>query len=189
MIVLLRHGRTASNAAGLLLGRADPELDDLGRVQAEAAGRLLGPVDRVITSPLRRTTETAGFIDGPVEPDERWLELDYGDWDERPVADVTPDEWSAWRRDLDFAPPNGESLAQLAGRVKSALAELAAGSGGETVVVVTHVSPIKAAVTHAMGAEDRAVWNLFVGQASISRIRRGGGALVLEQFNDTSHWD
>ena len=73
--------------------------------------------------------------------------------------------------------------------MKSALDDLVAESDGGTTVVVTHVSPIKAAVTHAMGAPDGAVWKLFVAQASISRLRVAGRGLVLQQFNDVSHYE
>ena len=59
MLIIVRHGRTAANASGLLLGRADPELDELGRRQAAAVAAALPPVDRVVASPLRRAQETA----------------------------------------------------------------------------------------------------------------------------------
>ena len=193
MIVLLRHGRTEANASGLLLGRADPVLDAEGRRQAEAAAASLGPVDLVVSSPLARTRETADFFDAPVEVDDRWIELDYGQWDERPVADVTREEWIAWRSDVEFAPPDGESLGALGRRVREAMGDLAVRAAHDTVVVTTHVSPIKAAVAHVLDAGDEATWNLFVAQASLSRVRvapsRGVTAgFVLEQFNDVSHY-
>jgi broad specificity phosphatase PhoE len=188
MIALLRHGRTEANASGLLLGRADPVLDPEGLRQAELAAEAIGDVDLVVSSPLQRTRETADFFDAPIEVDERWIELDYGEWDERPVADVTADEWAQWRRDVEFAPPAGESLASLGRRVRSAMTDLAERAKGERVVVVTHVSPIKAAVAHVMDAGDGATWKLFVAQASITRLRVAPGGFVLEQFNDVSHY-
>ncbi len=108
MIIVVRHGRTASNASGLLLGHADPPLDDLGRAQAAAVGVAVGRVDRVVTSPLERTRATAACLDGPVEIDDRWIELDYGEWDERPLSEVTAEEWAHWRNDPTWAPPGGE---------------------------------------------------------------------------------
>ena len=56
---LIRHGQTEANAAGLLLGRADPPLTDLGRRQAEASARVAGEVTRLVSSPLQRARETA----------------------------------------------------------------------------------------------------------------------------------
>ena len=87
-LVIVRHGRTEANARGLLLGRLDVALDELGRAQAERLAASTGPVDRVVASPLQRTRQTAAAFDQPVEIDERLIELDYGEYDGRPFADV-----------------------------------------------------------------------------------------------------
>jgi broad specificity phosphatase PhoE len=186
-ILLVRHGRTATNAAGLFLGRADPELDDAGRAQAEAIGKVIGRVERVISSPLRRTMETARCIDGPVTIDDRFIELDYGEWDGRPLSDVGLDEWVRWREDLEFAPPGGESIGALGRRVRSALDELEADAQRSDIAIVTHVSPLKAAVAWALGVEDRVAWHLFVSPGSISRLEVGGRGRSLVSFNEISH--
>ena len=82
MLIVVRHGRTDANASGLLLGRLDPPLDELGRSPGRGAWpRRVGPVDRVISSPLQRTRETAAAFGATVEIDERWIELDYGELD------------------------------------------------------------------------------------------------------------
>lgn len=187
MIIVVRHGRTESNASGLLLGRADPPLDDVGRSQAAAVAHSLRNVgiDRVVSSPLARARQTAEVFGGPVDIDDRLVELDYGEWDLRPVADITASQWSHWRRDPHFAPPGGESLAALGVRVRSALDELLGRSS--TTVVVTHVSPIKAAVAWAVNAPDESTWRLFVAQASITRIDGSGSVPRLVGFNDVSH--
>jgi len=189
MLHIVRHGRTDHNASGLLLGRIDPPLDDLGREQADALADAIGPVDRVISSPLRRTRETAEAFG--VEPviDERWIELDYGDYDGRPLGEIRSETWEQWRTDLDFAPPNGESIRELGIRVRSALDDLVAdGSAAErTTVIVTHVSPIKAATCWALGVDDLVAWRLWVAPASITRIGttpRGG---VVHSFNEIAH--
>ncbi|MFN8053641.1 MAG: histidine phosphatase family protein [Acidimicrobiales bacterium] len=190
---MARHGRTASNAGGLLLGRADPPLDEVGRDQAARLAASLaatpGGVDRIVSSPLGRTAETAAAVGAAtgvvVEFDDRFLELDYGDWDQRPLADVSADEWARWRADIAFAPPGGESLQALGVRVRSALDELATERG--TVVVVSHVSPVKAAVAWAVGGSDDMSWRLFVAPASVTRIATAGGVPSLHAFNDTSH--
>lgn len=189
MLHIVRHGRTAHNASGLLLGRIDPPLDELGRAQAAALVRAIGRVDRVITSPLARTRETAAVFG--VEPivDERWIELDYGDHDGRPLGEIPSETWAAWRTDVDFTPPDGESLRQLGVRVRSALDDLVAdGSAADrTTVIVTHVSPIKAATCWALDADDLTAWRMWVAPASITRIGttpRGG---VLHSFNETAH--
>jgi broad specificity phosphatase PhoE len=189
VLIIVRHGRTAHNASGLLLGRLDPPLDELGRAQAAALAAQVGPVDRVISSPLLRTRETAEAFGHEVEIDERWIELDYGEYDGMPLGEVPPEIWARWRADVDFCPPGGETLRQLGVRVCAALDELAeeASVGEGTTVVVTHVSPVKAAVGWAVGAGDDISWRLWVAPASITRIGitpRGG---VLHSFNETAH--
>ncbi len=77
MLIVVRHGRTAANAAGLLLGRQDPPLDLLGIEQAGRLAAEVGHADRVVSSPLRRARETAAAFDATVEIDERWAELDW----------------------------------------------------------------------------------------------------------------
>lgn len=189
MLIVVRHGRTAHNASGLLLGRLDPPLDELGRRQAAALAAALGPVDRVISSPLARTRETAAAFGVEVELDERWIELDYGELDGQPLGAVPPETWRQWRSDPGFTPPGGESLRELGQRVAEACEELAAAGAAEdrTTVVVTHVSPVKAAVVWALGIGDETVWRLWVAPASVTRIGltpRGG---VLHSFNETAH--
>ena len=192
MLILVRHGRTTANASGLLQGRVDNPLDPLGRRQAAAIAAVLGKVDRLVSSPLLRARETAEAVaarlDGvPVEIDERWIELDYGVWDEHPVRDVPVETWTAWRADAGFTPPGGESLATLQERVERACADLAAASAGEDVAVFTHVSPIKAAIAWALGVGPGISWRMNVAQASISRLRLDGWAPSLISFNEVTH--
>jgi broad specificity phosphatase PhoE len=187
VLIVVRHGRTEANASGLLLGRADPELDDLGRAQAAAVAATLPEVDRVVASPLRRAQQTAAALGLPVETDERWIELDYGEWDGRPVADVAPATWAAWRRDPTFCPPGGECLADLGRRVRAACDDLAEAARDGNVVVVTHVSPVKAAVAWALGVGDEATWRMYVAPASISRVEVRDGGAVLTSFDEVGH--
>jgi broad specificity phosphatase PhoE len=187
VLVVVRHGRTEANASGLLLGRADPALDEVGRSQAAMLAAAVGPVDRVVASPLRRAQETAAAFGLPVEADERWIELDYGEWDGRPVGEVPVETWAAWRRDLRFCPPGGECLADLGERVRSACEELAAEASSSTVVVVSHVSPVKAAVAWALGVGDEATWRMYVAPASVTRIDVRDGRPVLVSFDEVGH--
>lgn len=189
MLILLRHGRTKANAGGLLQGRIDPELDELGQQQAQAAAAAIGPVDRVIASPLVRAQQTAAAFGQPVETDERFIELDYGDWEAKPVKDVPPETWQQWRADLDFRPPNGETLNELGHRVRGGLADLATQAVKQNIVVVSHVSPIKASVAWALGTTDETTWRLFLGQASICRIATTLDSARLIEFNVTTHLD
>ena len=184
-LFLVRHGRTAANAGGLLLGRADPPLDDLGRSQAAALASLVDAPARVVSSPLQRCRETAVAFGATVEVDERWIELDYGDWDEQPIASVTREDWAAWRADLDFRPPGGETLRELGARVRAACDELADAATDGDVVVVTHVSPLKAAIAWALQVGDELSWRLHVTPASVTRVGIRPTGPVLLTFNET----
>lgn len=187
MLLLVRHGRTTANAAGLLLGRADPPLDDTGRRQAGWLAAALPDVSRVVSSPLARARETAAAFGITVDVDERWIELDYGEWDQRPIDEVSADDWSTWRSDLAFAPPGGESLQELGRRVRSACGDLVDEARETDVVVVTHVSPYKAALAWALGVGDDLAWRLHVAPAAISRIAiRPNGPVVLS-FGEVHH--
>ena len=186
-LVIVRHGRTEANARGVLLGRLDVELDAVGRAQAERLAAATGAVDRVIASPLRRTRQTAAAFGQPVEIDERLIELDYGEFDGCAFDEVPEGTWARWRSDLSFAPPGGESLHTLGLRVRALLDELTRSPSDETVALVSHVSPIKAAVAWTLGAGDELTWRLFVAPASITRVEATERGVVLRSFNEASH--
>ena len=193
-VTLVRHGRTAFNASGRIQGRVDNPLDDLGRRQAAAVAEALSSEVRggalVIHSPLVRAAETAraiaerGGVATMVDPD--WIELDYGDFDGLHQSQVDARTWAAWRADAGFRPPNGESLLDVEHRVRSALDRIR-GLGVRSVIVVSHVSPIKAAVTLALGVEAGIAWRTRLDPASVCRIELSKGGAALLGFNDTSH--
>lgn len=191
---VVRHGRTEANASGLLLGRADPVLDDVGRQQAAAIGRTLPRCATVVTSPLARCRETAELIAdyGQVDDvviDDRLIEIDYGELDLTPMREVPSDVWRAWQSDTGFRPPGGETLEEMGERVGRCLDDLWPQAVADEVAVVTHVSPIKAAVAWALSVSIAISWRCFVAQASITRIGSGLGGPSLHHFNDTSHLD
>jgi broad specificity phosphatase PhoE len=195
VIVLVRHGRTDANARGLLLGRADPELDDEGRSQAARLAAELATLDvaRMVTSPLARCRQTAeaiaaaGAVQLPVEVDARWIELDYGALDGLGATEVPAATWARWRADVAWTPEGGESLAVLGGRVRAACESLADEARDRDVVVVTHVSPVKAAVAWALGVGDEVAWRMWVAPASITRIGIAGSSPSLRSFNEVAH--
>ena len=187
MLYLVRHGRTEANASGLLLGRSDPALDVLGERQAAAVGSAIGPVDRVVSSPLRRAVQTAEAFGRPVVIDDRWIELDFGSLEGTPVTAVPAATWEAWRNDLGWAPSGGESHRQLGERVRPACEELSEVAGVEDVVVVSHVSPIKAALAWSLGVGEEIVWRCHLATGSVTVIAIGAFGPVLRGFNDISH--
>lgn len=193
MIVLVRHGRTDANAAGRLLGRLDPGLDGAGERQARAVAAALDDLHRprVVTSPLARAQRTAAAVATRLgttpEVDDRWIELDYGGWDGLPLAEVPEATWRAWRADPALRPPGGETLTELGARVRLALGDLVDEARERDVVVVSHVSPIKAAVAWALDVGDGIAWRLFLSPGSISRLRVSGRSATLVSFNETGH--
>ena len=183
LLILVRHGQTQANSAGLHLGaRLDPPLDETGREQVEvlAASGLLAHVKTAVSSPLLRTRQTAEGLGLAYETDPRWIELDFGDLDGTPVSAEGP----RWTRDPAWAPPGGETLEQLGARVRDALEELAPRCAQEDVVVVTHVFPIKAALAWALGTEVRTMLRLWITLGSVSRVRIGRQLPVVVSVNE-----
>lgn len=187
MLIVCRHGRTPANAAGELLGRRDPGLDDRGRAQAAAIAAVIPSGLRVISSPLRRCQQTAAAIGVEVETDDRLIEIAYGELEGLPVGEVSAETWRRWRSDVHWAPAGGESHASLGARVWELLDELAEPAAEADIVLVSHVSPIKAATAWALGVGIEIAWRSFVSQAAIVRIATAGGTPSLHSFNDVAH--
>jgi broad specificity phosphatase PhoE len=184
VLFLVRHAETAANVAGLLLGRADPPLTELGERQARAIAAGLPPPSRIISSPLRRARDTAAAFGQPLEIDERWIEMDYGDVDGKPVGSVAAEVWSRWRADPAYVPAGGESLTAVGERVRDACADLSDAAADRDVIVVSHVSPIKAAIAWALGVPDPVAWRMYVADAAVARVQTGPPAPQLMSFNE-----
>jgi broad specificity phosphatase PhoE len=191
VLVLVRHGRTQWNAQRRLAGRTDVPLDDVGRDQARALGRALGPVAELRASPLVRATETASLLglDLAIELDEAFVELDYGEYEGIALNDVDPAWWRALRDDPGARPPGGETLTEVQERVAAACAALFGTDGAGArrrdgdVVVVSHVSPIKAAVAWALGGDARMALRLRLDNATLTTIDWAGDRPVLLAYN------
>lgn len=190
VLILVRHGQTSANQHGLLLGRADPPLCDAGRDQAAALAQALPVPTRLISSPLGRARETAATIATTcgveVEVDDRWIEMDYGALDGCPATTLTTEGWRTWREDPAHVPAGGESIAAVGARVRAACHDLAASTGSGDVVVVSHVSPIKAAIAWALGVGDEVAWRMWVADAAVCRVDTSGSVPRLLAFNDVS---
>jgi broad specificity phosphatase PhoE len=197
MLILVRHGESVLNKENRLVGHLDPQLTELGERQARAAGTLLDAVSELRTSPLARTRATAGLLgtnhEAVVEP--RMIELDYGELDGMPLGEVDPELWRRWMTDAAFAPAQGESLSALGARVGDVMEELfeADGVGARSregdVVIVSHVSPIKAAVAWALGTGDLTAWRLRLSTGSVTRIAMGPAGPQLLSFNEVPALD
>jgi alpha-ribazole phosphatase len=189
MLILVRHGRTPANAAGLLQGRLDQSLDEVGRAQAEhvaaAVRSSLTSVDKVIASPLTRAQQTASAFGMPVHVDERWLEISYGVYEGVAMSKVPREVWHNWRSDPYFEPEGGESMWAMDQRVREACQDLMDEAKEANVVVVSHVSPMKSAVAWALGVDLSISWRTHLAQAAVCRIEVRDSGPVLLSFNET----
>jgi len=191
VIILIRHGQTTTNAKGLLVGRSDPALTELGERQARALAPLLEDVKEVWTSPLRRARETAHLAMPHVGAlvKDSFIEVDYGDLEGQPLSVVSAEEWEAFETNHELALGNGESLASVDRRVHAQLNELLADSTSllhqahEHLAIVSHVSPIKSATVWALGVPGSVAWRTRLDNGSITTIATRRSAPSLVRFN------
>lgn len=191
MITFVRHAESTANAEGRLVGRLDAELSERGRAEAERLAGALDPVALVYASPLARTRATAAAIAPGQEAQlaDAVIELDYGVLDGERLADVPRDLWARWHLDADFTPEGGESLAALQRRVDAWMAERfeevdgLARSATERVLVVSHVSPIKAAVAWTLGLDPLASFRLRLDHLTATTVGWGPAGPVLLGYN------
>lgn len=188
-VILVRHGRSTANTAGLLAGRADGvNLDEVGREQAAASGKRLAavPLVGVVSSPLERCLQTAQFIidrqPGPTfaPVDSGLLECDYGQWQGRSLKDLATEElWKVVQSQPSAAAfPGGESLAAMQARSVAAIRRHDAAfesehGPGAVWAAVSHGDIIKSILADALGMHLDMFQRLNVGPASVSIVHYG----------------
>jgi probable phosphoglycerate mutase len=196
--LLLRHGQTPLSAERRFAGIGDIELTETGIGQAKLAGERLaarGGVDVIVTSPLLRARQTAAEVaaatGAPVVADDDLRETDFGEWEGLTFAEAQqrwPDEVTAWLSDPEVAPPGGESFAAAGVRVRAGLARLLDQYAEDTVVVVSHVTPIKMLLTEALLAPPAAMYRMHLDVGALNEIHWfGDGPAVVRSLNDTGH--
>jgi probable phosphoglycerate mutase len=199
--VLLRHGETPLTPQKRFSGSGgtDPALSDAGREQAERAAALLarrGTIQAIVSSPLARTRETAGIVAArlglDVSVDDGLRETDFGAWEGLTFAEVRerhPDDLNAWLASPDAEPTGGgESFAATATRIAATRDKLVAAYAGRTVLLVTHVTPIKTLVRLALGAPPESLFRMELSAASLSVVAYyADGNASVRLLNDTSH--
>ncbi|MET7613172.1 bifunctional RNase H/acid phosphatase [Streptomyces seoulensis] len=199
--VLLRHGETPLTPQKRFSGSggSDPALSEVGREQARlVAGALArrGTVQAVVASPLARTRETAAIVADrlglDVRVDDGLRETDFGAWEGLTFGEARerhPDDLTAWLGDPEVRPTGGgESFAETAERIEEARARLVAEYAGRTVLLVTHVTPIKTLLRLALGAPPESLFRMELSAASLSAVAYyADGNASVRLFNDTSH--
>ncbi|KUI26348.1 bifunctional RNase H/acid phosphatase [Mycobacterium sp. GA-2829] len=188
--LLLRHGQTELSVERRYSGRGNPALTEVGRKQADAAAAYLaarGGIDAVISSPLQRAYDTAAAaakaLGLDVTVDEDLIETDFGAWEGLTFGEAAqrdPDVHSRWLRDTSVDPPGGESFDTVAHRVRRARNRIIADHGAATVLVVSHVTPIKTMLRLALDAGEGILYRLHLDLASLSiaEFYPDGGASV-----------
>ena len=202
-VVLVRHGRSTANTAGILAGRTPGvNLDDYGQGQAAAiSDRLAGTrFDRLISSPLERCRQTLAPFSAssglPVEIDDRFAEVDYGDWSGRELKDLGAEPlWRTVQQHPSAAVfPGGEGLAAVSARAAAAIRDIRGSAGhqtqnqaqqNQTVLVCSHGDVIKSILADALGMHLDAFQRIVVAPASISVIRYTPLRPFVERVNDT----
>ena len=177
-LLLLRHGQTELSVQRRYSGRGNPGLTELGRQQADAAARYLaqrGGISAVVASPLQRCYDTAAAaakalrLDLTVDDD--LIETDFGGWEGLTFAEAAehdPELHRRWLRDTSTEPPGGESFDHVNQRVCRARDRIVAEYGGTTVLVVSHVTPIKMLLRQALDAGPGILYRLHLDLASLS---------------------
>ncbi len=194
---LLRHGQTEHTPERRYSGRNELPLSRTGRAEAEAAAARAAQlgVDVVVASPLRRTRETAEAVAQElglqVEFDDDLVELDFGEVEGLTFEEAAALHPLAARRfstDVTVRAPGGESVADVSQRVARARRRILDRHAGRTVLVVSHVTPIKLLLAAGLGVSDEVVHRVFLEAASLSTVTwTSDGRSSVRLVNDTSH--
>ncbi|MCD0451930.1 bifunctional RNase H/acid phosphatase [Actinocorallia sp. API 0066] len=195
--LLLRHGQTPLSVERRFAGVGDIPLTDVGRAQAEAAARHLEPagIDVIVASPLRRAQDTAKAVaavtGAEIRTEEGFRETDFGAWEGHSFAEVAerwPDDLAAWLSDSGHAPPGGESFTAVAKRVATARDKVLVRYRRQTVLVVSHVTPIKTLVQLALEAPDTILYRVHLDTASLCTVDwYDDGPAVVRSLNETHY--
>lgn len=197
-LLLLRHGQTELSVQRRYSGRGNPALTEVGRRQADAAARYLaqrGGISAVFASPLQRAYDTAAAaakaLGLDVTVDDDLIETDFGAWEGLTFAEAAerdPELHRRWLRDTSTAPPGGESFDTVADRVLRGRERIVAAHQGTTVLVVSHVTPIKMLLREALDAGPGILYRLHLDLASLSIAEfYSDGASSVRLVNQTAY--
>jgi probable phosphoglycerate mutase len=200
-MLLLRHGQTPMSVERRYSGRGEPSLTPLGEQQALGAAARLSAMDSIgsstpiISSPLGRTRQTAQALadatGGQVEIHEGLIETDFGDWEGLTFAEAAerdPEYHRRWLGDSSVPAPGGESFDAVHRRVLKTRDELITAHAGQTIVLVSHVTPIKSLLRMGLDAGPSLLYRLHLDLASLSIVEfYPDGNASVRLVNDISH--
>lgn len=184
VVYFVRHGQTDFPHDRIYCDdMEDPPLNHTGRVQAKQSSLYFRgkTIDAIYTSPAARTRQTAqeiaDIVNLPIQSSEALRERRFGQWEGMLMAEVEqqyPQEYKAWKADqVGYTPVGGETLDVLVNRVTGFIAELTTKHQGRSIIVVTHVGPIRAAVCRAFDIPWKQYRQVNVDNASITTISYG----------------
>jgi probable phosphoglycerate mutase len=194
-VLLVRHGVTATTGK-VLPGRAPGlHLSERGQAQAEAVAQRIAALAKkptaIYASPLERTRETAAPIARALKKkviiEKGLLECEFGDWTGKSLATLSRKaEWKTVQTaPSTFRFPNGESFTEMQSRMWNTIQKLVAAHRGQTIVLVSHADPIKAAVTQAQGVALDLFQRTVISPCSVSILAFGAGSPIVLGVNNT----
>ena len=205
-LILVRHGETLANREFRYIGVRNDLLSPHGEQQAGLVAQALAslaavtPIAAVYSSPLQRAVRTAQVIVDqlslPLQETQALIEGSFGEWEGLSRAEVLArserdaDLLQAWEQDPAIPPPGGESFAQIQQRIGTFVERLAQAYPGQTLVLVSHVGPIKVLLCQALSTSLSSMYNFFLDPATISVIDWKSRPLV-RLLNSHAHlgWD
>ena len=198
--LLVRHGATAHTAQRRFSGCTgdNPPLSDIGERQAAALARNLprssGAITAVVASPVLRAAQTAQILADalslPLNVEDDLREIDFGHWEGLTAGEIDsswPGGLDAYRADADHQPPGGEAVSSVATRVRAIREQVAAAHPGATVLIVSHLYPVRLSVLDALGAPLESVHRMSPEPTGVSEVSGVGNTAQLLRYNDFSH--
>lgn len=196
--LLLRHGETEMSVSKQFSGLSDPALTERGEWQARRAAGYVGQrggISAVVASPLGRAQQTAqavaDAVGAQIITDDGLIEMDFGEWEGKSFTEVRaeyPEEHSSFFFDASVCTPEGECMDDVFERIQDVMNGLAEKYAGQNVVLVSHVTPIKAILRHALAANANMFRTLHLDLAGLSIVEfYPDGKSVVRRVNDTHY--
>ena len=195
-LIVIRHGQSVANLEDKFAGHSNFDLTEMGHKQAELAAEYVKNhfnVDAIYASDLLRAYNTAvpaaQAFGLEINATKELREIFAGEWEGMPFSNVIsdyPEEFGVWKRDFEAAIcPKGETVNHLCQRVRAEVMRIAEKHDGQTVLIATHASPVRAIQSAAAGGSASDI--SFVANASINLFTYENGKLCIKELNIVEH--